>query len=351
MKRYLIPENGQFYKANLHTHTTVSDGCKTPEQIKEIYKAHGYSVIAFTDHEVMVDHSDLNDESFLAITSYEVNTSGPALYGDFGEYPCYHLNFYAKAPHETNYPCPNPDYTWGNARAYAEKQDYYKGDHRRVYSTEAQNDMIAEALSKGYLVSYNHPNWSKQPHDHYIGLEGLTALEVYNTGCAVGGWSLDESDHVLDEFLMAGKQVYPVATDDNHDAYGFEGVKTDSFGGWTMIAAEKLGYTEIMDALEAGDFYASTGPEIYSITLDDSLEESVIRVECSPAKAIYLITQGRRNSRALPEGEERLITSGAMKLYPQDARFRIRVDDENGNSAWSRIYDIPEDAPRVVVKN
>ena len=179
MKHYLIPESGHFYKANLHTHTTVSDGCKTPAEIKEIYKAHGYSVVAFTDHEVMVDHSDLSDENFLAITSYEVDTGGPALYGDFGEHPCYHLNFYAKNPHETDYPCPNPRYVWGNARAYAEAQDYYKGDYTRVYSAEGQNDMIAEARAKGYLVSYNHPNWSKQSYPDYIGLEGITALEVY----------------------------------------------------------------------------------------------------------------------------------------------------------------------------
>ena len=31
MKHYLLPESGRFYKANLHTHTTCSDGCKTPE--------------------------------------------------------------------------------------------------------------------------------------------------------------------------------------------------------------------------------------------------------------------------------------------------------------------------------
>ena len=76
MKHYLIPESGRFYKANLHTHTTCSDGCKTPEEIKEIYKAHGYSVVAYTDHDVMINHSDLNDENFLAITSHEVETNG-----------------------------------------------------------------------------------------------------------------------------------------------------------------------------------------------------------------------------------------------------------------------------------
>ncbi|MBO5897602.1 MAG: hypothetical protein J6R04_01195 [Clostridia bacterium] len=42
MKQYLLPEKGIFYKANMHTHTTISDGQLTPEEIKEIYKARGY---------------------------------------------------------------------------------------------------------------------------------------------------------------------------------------------------------------------------------------------------------------------------------------------------------------------
>ena len=36
---YLLPEKGNFYKANLHCHTVVSDGALTPEQVKEAYQA------------------------------------------------------------------------------------------------------------------------------------------------------------------------------------------------------------------------------------------------------------------------------------------------------------------------
>lgn len=49
MKKYLLPENMNFYKANLHCHTTFSDAKKTPEQVKDIYKELGYSVLAVTD--------------------------------------------------------------------------------------------------------------------------------------------------------------------------------------------------------------------------------------------------------------------------------------------------------------
>ncbi len=342
MKHYLIPENGQFYKANLHTHSTCSDGCKTPEEIKEIYKAHGYSVIAYTDHEIMIDHSDLSDESFLAITSYEVHTGGPALFGDFGEHPCYHLNFYAKNPHETNYPCPNPSCAWGNARALAEKQDYYKGDYVRRYSVEGQNEMIAEARAKGYLVSYNHPDWSLQSYNDYIGLEGVTAVEVYNTGCVVGGWVLDEGDHVLDDFLKAGKRVYPVATDDNHRNHHM-------CGGWIRLKADSLTYDNIMNAYERGDFYASWGPELESLYLEDGVlkmdlpaDSHIVSAEVHTAFRCAF----RQNGTDMTYAEfdlNHLLSTVFASDYPLDrAYFRVVLTDDKGNRAMTRGYFFDE---------
>ena len=38
MKRYLLPEGGTFYKANLHSHSTVSDGRWSPGEIKAHYQ-------------------------------------------------------------------------------------------------------------------------------------------------------------------------------------------------------------------------------------------------------------------------------------------------------------------------
>ena len=37
-------------KINLHTHTTQSDGRRTPEEAAKIYKDAGYDAIALTDH-------------------------------------------------------------------------------------------------------------------------------------------------------------------------------------------------------------------------------------------------------------------------------------------------------------
>ena len=37
MKKYLISDKGRFFKANLHCHSTVSDGRLSPEEIKKAY--------------------------------------------------------------------------------------------------------------------------------------------------------------------------------------------------------------------------------------------------------------------------------------------------------------------------
>lgn len=342
MKHDLIPAHGHFYKANLHNHTTISDGCKTPEEIKAHYKAHGYAVVAFTDHDVMVAHPDLCDEAFLALTAYEVETNGPSVGNSFSTTPTYHLNFYAKNPHETNYVCPNPNYTWGNARAYAEAQDDYRGDYVRRYSVEGQNEMIAEANRKGYLVSYNHPDWSLQSYPDYIGLEGITAVEVYNTGCVRGGWVLDQGDHVLDHFLKAGKRVYPIATDDNHG----EG---DMCGGWVRFKAPALTYDDIMSAYAQGDFYASWGPELETLYLEDG----ILKMDF-PADSHVTLAEVHTAIRCCDRRSGTDLTHAEFDLngyqneirrsgFPLDrAYFRVVVTDTAGNRALTRGYFLDE---------
>ena len=71
MIKYLLGGKGQFYKANLHSHTTLSDGLLTPEEVKALYKEHGYSIVAFTDHDILIPHKDLKDDSFLPLNGLD----------------------------------------------------------------------------------------------------------------------------------------------------------------------------------------------------------------------------------------------------------------------------------------
>ena len=73
MKTYLLPKEGTFYKANLHCHTNLSDGRLTPEEIKELYKNNGYSIVAYSDHDALFCNYHLTDEDFVALTAYETS--------------------------------------------------------------------------------------------------------------------------------------------------------------------------------------------------------------------------------------------------------------------------------------
>ena len=70
-KKIFISENIPQYKANLHSHSTLSDGALTPRQLKDIYKARGYSILAITDHNLPCDHSEMNEDGFMMLTGYE----------------------------------------------------------------------------------------------------------------------------------------------------------------------------------------------------------------------------------------------------------------------------------------
>lgn len=336
MKQYLIPNEGNFYKANMHTHSTFSDGCNSVEKIKEMYKAHGYSVVAFTDHNIMVDHSDLNDDEFLAITSYELDTNDPPRV-DNPDIRTYHINFYAKDPHTTTYPCANPKYAWGRAGEYV--QDYYKGDYQRRYGIEGQNEMIAEANAKGFLVCYNHPSWSLQSHEDFAGLEGLCALECYNTGCEREGFVLDMTEYVYHDMLCRGKRIYPMAADDSHG-------DGDCFGGWVRFKAPALEYGAIMNAYEKGDFYASWGPDFESLYLEDG----ILKMDFTPSAKVYLTTERRFAIRIVMTDEPLTHAEFDIRSYLERSRgydlsklfFRVTIVDEKGDKALSRGYFLDE---------
>ena len=71
MKKILISSTKKQYKANLHCHSTLSDGKLTPEALKEMYKSHGYDILAITDHSHPYSHTAMSDSDFLMLTGYE----------------------------------------------------------------------------------------------------------------------------------------------------------------------------------------------------------------------------------------------------------------------------------------
>ena len=330
MKKYLLPENGTFYKANLHTHTTLSDGQFSPEEIKEAYMQQGYSVIAYTDHDIFIPHHDLTDENFLALSGFEVAVNEENSYPSIrdGRHKTCHLCCIAKSKDEEIQPCWNPRYAYvKNAinQHHLVKYDESKPFYERDYSAKGINDMIARYKEAGFFVTYNHPTWSLEDYRIYSKYEGMDAMEIYNHEVAVLGYP-SYIPTIYDDILKCGRKVYPVAADDCHRPQG-------RFGGFVMIKADKLKYEKITDALSDGNFYASTGPEIFNLYVEDGR----IYVECSEAVSILFNTD-RRSAKAKFAENGNLITCADFPLDENDGYIRITVRDVNGNYADTRAY-------------
>ena len=330
MKRYLLGGNGYFYKANLHVHSTVSDGCWTPEQIKEEYQKRGYSIIAFTDHNVMVSHNELTDENFLALTAYELNINAPNRITKDEFIKTYHLNFYAKDKNKAITPVFHPAFVWGNAVQYvsdAQKKIQYEME----YSLDCVNKIIEIMNADGFLVTYNHPTWSLQNHLDYMGLKGLWGCEVYNAGADLEG--LRDTDIPFTDLLFEGNKIIPIASDDAHSI-------DTAFFGFSMIEAKSLDYDEVISAMEQGNIYSSTGPLINEI----SVESGIMTIKCDGARCITLISE-RRWTKSV-RGEHITQVQFDLKEYLEDnAKYhpsvtyiRIVVEDGFGRKAWTRGY-------------
>ena len=325
--KYLLPQT-QFYKASLHTHSTVSDGKLTPQQVKQLYKDAGYSILALTDHHLIAAHPELNEPDFLTLTAIELGLDSedyapPASF--FGQ--TYHFNLIAKDPDNLWQPYPpKADIAVKNPERVAQA----RWDKRpREYSLKCANAMLARANQEGFLVIYNHPTWSKQSYPDYAGLKGLWALEIRNTHNCLNGYD-DNNHRGYQELLELGNRLAVVAADDTHRPHTVG-------GSWTMIGAESLTYAGVIDAMEKGHIYASCGPEIHSLTL----EGTTLRVTCSPAAQVTLQTQARHAQRVagpLTEAEFDLSVWMTKSQENPNAFFRLTVTAPDGTYAATRAY-------------
>ena len=333
MKLELIPEAGKFYKTNLHCHTNISDGNQSPEEVKEHFKSLGYSAVCFTDHEILIPHKELCDDEFVALHGYEVAIKKDIYHGTGVFMPVYHFNLIAESQdtlmmprfYKTNRSMP------GNAREWAEKHGVYDESdliEETVYDKEWISDYLCAVRDAGYLVTYNHPQWSLQNYTDYVGLRGLFAIEAINGGCI----PLNDNTSIhFENMLRAGMDVVPVGGDDNHEK--------DGCGlGWTMIKAEELSYDALISAYKKGDCYASEGPEIHSLYIEDG--EVVIK--CSPAYSVTLFSEGRGMARRVSDNSTLTEVRFTYRPETYGRYFRFEVRDAAGKKAFSRAYKTEE---------
>ncbi len=334
MKKYLLPRDGNFYKANLHCHTVLSDGCLTPAQIKELYKSKGYSIVAFTDHDIFIPHPELSDEDFLALHGFEAETNESDDGRPFDLIRSVHYCAIALDPKTEFQPCwHRSDYLFANAvkNSSLVKFDNTLPDYERVCTGQGISDHMKKIRDAGFFVTYNHPTWSMESYPNYIEYSGMHAMEMFNGISYTSGYD-DYNPRVYDDMLRAGKRIYCIGGDDNHNRY--PGTRYDDTGvAFTMIKAPSLNYTDITESLLAGAFYASEAPEIHELWYEDGR----VYIKCSPADRINYNT-GRRRADVVFDETGKGITEAVFDVDVCDRYFRLTVTDKNGKHACTNAY-------------
>ncbi|WP_039020174.1 PHP domain-containing protein [Halocynthiibacter namhaensis] len=292
---------GRFFRGNLHTHSTLSDGLVTPEEVCRRYKAEGYDFISLTDHFVglydwpIADTTAFHDDEFTTIAGAELH-SGAQENGDLWHIVAVGLP---------------KDFAPSKTKFFSVTDDQETGP-----------EIAQRARDAGAYVILAHPEWSGLTNADARSIEAAHAVEGYNHSCYVD-CARPDGCHTLDVLLMEGRRVNLVATDDAH----FNG--HDAFGGWVMVKAEKNDPELLLEALKAGDFYSSQGPEIRHIEIKDKK----IHVECSAAARVIFQGVGCKSHAVFGESMTRCETP--LNKMGHSKWFRVTVVDRAGKMAWS----------------
>jgi hypothetical protein len=292
---------GRFYRGNLHLHSTNSDGRRSPQETIASYRERGYDFVSLTDHflpkndvePVVSDTVALRSDDFTTILGAEIH--GPGMEnGDLWHIVANGLPL---------------DFAW-------------------IGREETGREVAARAKAAGAFITLAHPFWNATSVvDAETVIDLADAVEIYNHGCAV---EVDrgESWHFADMLLAKHHRLNAIATDDAHFNYPGD-PERDAFGGWVQVKSASLAPDALLDALKAGHFYSSTGPELIEVRVGNGQ----VHVECSPVEFIAVTGLGSRSRRILPGPVE----SGSVPVEPflGGGYCRVTVVAADRTRAWT----------------
>lgn len=311
-------ESLPWWKGNLHTHSLWSDGDDFPEMIVGWYREHGYHFLVLSDHNVMqtgerwidvTNHSGgvvaweryRNAMDADRIATREGEDGGlevrlatlPELDRQFGEPGRFLLlpgeeitDKFESLPIHLNA---------GNLVETIPPQ----GGNSVVEVIENNLSAVrkqAETSGHSMLAQLNHPNfgWALTPED-LIEASGLPFIEIYNGHPAVhneGDNSHPPTEALWDIALTyrymnpAASPIYGVATDDAHNYHQIGLDHSNPGRGWVVVRSASLNADDLMEAMQRGDFYASTGVKLRDI----QVRPEYLLVEVNPERhAEYFI--------------------------------------------------------------
>jgi predicted metal-dependent phosphoesterase TrpH len=283
---------GRWYKGNLHTHTTVSDGVLEPAEVVRRYRQAGYHFLALSDHGAVTQVEGMDDPRFLLLLATEMDGDR----SDLGE-PVHVLGF-------------------GLERAGP------------VPPRPGVEEAIAWVKDHGGESLIAHPAWSGLVISDLLRWDGHLGLEVFNSACDVSIGKGYSAAH-WDDALTRNRRMWGFAVDDAHHRPS-DHHPVDTARAWVMVKAPALTREALLHSLREGLFYSSWGPAIRDIGVRDG----VVTVRTSPVKVINFISQLWLGSTFLPM-DGRTITTAGYRLQGHERYLRIECRDSKGRWAWS----------------
>ncbi len=286
---------GRFWKGNLHTHSTRSDGKLTPEKVCQVYRDLGYDFLSITDH-------------FLQQYSFPMTDTRSACTEHFATLTGAELHAYATSTGEL----------W-HILAVGLPLDFAPS-----INGETGAQLAARALETGAFVAAAHPAWSDITEEDLLSLGPIHAVEIYN-GIADDHNDRAESWSLVDAMLVRGQRYSACATDDAH----FDPRLNDVGRGWVHVKSEQLAPEALLEALKAGAYYSSTGPMIHDLQVQPN---NKVYVRCSPAASV--LVKGKGSIFRHCHGNGMMEAEISIRNF-NSPYLRVTVRDAQGRRAWS----------------
>jgi hypothetical protein len=295
-----------WFKGNTHTHTLNSDGDSTPDDVVQWYRSHRYHFLVLTDHNFLTSVDALNalhgaDGKFLVMRGEEV-TDG----------------FEGKPLHI-------------NGLDVASKVDPQKG----ASVTDILQRNVDAIRKAGGVPHINHPNfgWAITT-DELRQVRNNRLFEIYNGHPQVnnlGGGGVPGLEAMWDAILTNGTLLYGVAVDDAH-VFRDPGnpVVAGPGRGWIMVRAASLEPRAILDAMERGDFYASTGVTLAEYQATATSISLKVAASTFAKYRIQFIGAGGKVLTEVPAASATYTFKGG------EGYVRARVLESNGLTAWTQ---------------
>lgn len=295
---------GVWLKGNLHTHTINSDGYATPQEVVNWYRDNHYDFLSITDHDVITDVKSLDSGNLLLIPGIE-----------FGYTPKEEPNWVL-------------DMLGINIAEIPEFLDP-NGSGRVQNDPEISPQRLIDHINAvGGLAIMCHPYFMINMMEPYLKYQNYVGMEAYNYVCEeLCGRGHHEA--YWDAMLLRGKKLWGFATDDSHEP---------EFGhAWIEVKAKERSIPAILNAIRQGQFYATTGIQIFDACYEDGCVKISYDRPCDvvvlPWPKHYKIVRSYEAKFELKNGKRRFYAE--IPVLPGHPYVRVELRDAQGNTAYT----------------